>query len=75
MILTLYQSSLSWTDYIKKTLEILFDDNISKKKLSDEIKFEIINKIAELDHKVKLCKPTYIHYEAFIFIIFEILHG
>ncbi len=75
MILTLYQSSLSWNDYIKKTLEILFDNIITKNKISDLQKMEIIYKTADLDHKVKLCKPAYVHYEAFIFMIFEILHG
>ena len=38
-------------------------------------KIKIISKAAELDHKVQLSKATYIHYEAFIFIIYNILHG
>ena len=36
-------------------------------------KIEIINLTAELDNKVSLAKPTYIHYEAFIFMIMNIL--
>ncbi len=77
MILTIYQSSLSWNEYIKKTLEILINNptssNISP--ISDEIKFKLISRTAELDHKVQLTKASYIHYEAFIFMIFDILHG
>jgi len=75
MILTIYQSSLSWNDYIKKTLDLLFDNTITKSKISDSQKMEIIDKTSDLDHKVKLCKPVYVHYEAFIFMIFEVLHG
>jgi DNA polymerase III delta prime subunit len=76
MILTIYQSSLSWNEYIKKILELLDDPNINnKKKITTQQKIEIIRRTAELDHNVKLCKPNYIHYEAYIFMIFEVLHG
>jgi hypothetical protein len=71
MILTVYQSSLTWNEYINKVLEILYSSNV---KISDEKKIILISKIADLDHKVKLSKANYIHYEALIFIIFEILH-
>ncbi len=71
MILTLYQSAISWKDYMKKTHEILF----STESIKDSKKLEIINKSAELDNKVALTKTTYIHYEAFIFMIYNILFG
>jgi len=74
MILTIYQSSLLWNDYIKKVLDILFQ-NTNNITISNEKKIKIISKAAELDHKVQLSKATYIHYEAFIFIIYNILHG
>ena len=69
MILTLYQSSISWIEYIKKTLEIINNlENISYEK-----KIQIIHLTSDLDNKVALAKPTYIHYEAFIFMIMNIL--
>lgn len=69
MILTLYQSSISWIEYVKKTLEIINNmENISGDK-----KIQIITLSADLDNKVMLAKPTYIHYEAFIFMIMNIL--
>jgi hypothetical protein len=74
MILTIYQSSLFWNDYIKKVLDVLFQ-NTNSITISTETKIKIISKTAELDHKVQLSKPTYIHYEAFIFMIYNILHG
>ncbi len=79
MILTIYQSSLTWNEYIKKTLEILFNNsnttNQNTPLISDEIKIKLISKTAELDHKVQISKASYIHYEAFIFMIYDILHG
>lgn len=71
MILTIYQSSLTWNEYINKVLEILYSSNV---KISDEKKITLIRRTADLDHKVKLSKPNYIHYEAFIFMIFEIIN-
>jgi hypothetical protein len=69
MILTLYQSSISWIEYVKKTLEIINNmENINSNK-----KIEIIRLSSDLDNKVMLAKPTYIHYEAFIFMIMNIL--
>ena len=38
-------------------------------------KAKIIHSTAELDHKVSLAKPNYIHYEAFIFIIMNAIFG
>ena len=71
MILTIYQSSLTWNEYINKVLDILYSSNV---KINDMQKIMLIRRTAELDHKVKLSKPNYIHYEAFIFMIFEIIH-
>jgi DNA polymerase III delta prime subunit len=71
MILTIYQSSLTWNEYINKVLDVLYSSNV---KINDMQKILLIHRTAELDHKVKLSKPNYIHYEAFIFMIFEILH-
>jgi hypothetical protein len=71
MILTIYQSSLSWNEYLKKTMEIL---SINKT-ITEEQKIKIIQSTAELDHKVSLAKPNYIHYEAFIFMIMNVLYG
>lgn len=71
MILTIYQSSLSWNDYLKKSLEIIN----SNKNITDEQKIKIIQLTANLDHKVILSKPNYIHYEAFIFMIMNVLYG
>jgi hypothetical protein len=73
MILTLYQSAISWNDYIKKTHEVLF--TLSPKIISDNQKCEIIRRSADLDNKVALSKVTYIHYEAFIFMIYDALFG
>jgi hypothetical protein len=78
MILTLYQSSLTWNEFIDKTLDLLFNSiptNIKGFTITDQQKIKIIERTAELDHKVSLTKPTYIHYEAFIFTIYEILFG
>lgn len=69
MILSLYQSSISWIEYVKKTLDII--NNIET--INDEKKIKIIHLTSELDNKVVLAKPTYIHYEAFIFMIMNIL--
>ena len=71
MILTIYQSSLSWNEYLKKTLEILYTNKI----ITEEHKIKIIHSTAELDHKVSLSKPNYIHYEAFIFMIMNVIYG
>ena len=71
MILTIYQSSLSWNEYLKKTLEILY----TNKNITEEQKMKIIQSTAELDHKVSLAKPNYIHYEAFIFMIMNVIYG
>jgi len=71
MILTIYQSSLSWNEYLKKSLEIIN----SNKNITDEQKIKIIELTAKLDHKVILSKPNYIHYEAFIFMIMNVLYG
>jgi GTPase SAR1 family protein len=71
MILTIYQSSLTWNEYLKKTLEILY----TNKNITEEQKFKIIQLTSELDHKVSLSKPNYIHYEAFIFMIMNVLFG
>ncbi len=71
MILTIYQSSLSWNEYLKKSLEII---NTSKN-ITDQQKIKIIQLTANLDHKVILSKPNYIHYEAFIFMIMNVLYG
>jgi hypothetical protein len=71
MILTIYQSSLSWNEYLKKTLEILY----TNKTITEEQKIRIIHSTAELDHKVSLAKPSYIHYEAFIFMIMNVIYG
>lgn len=71
MILTIYQSSLSWNEYLKKSLEIIN----SNKNITDEQKIKIIKLTANLDHKVVLSKPNYIHYEAFIFMIMNVLYG
>jgi hypothetical protein len=76
MILTLYQSSLTWNEFINKTLDLLFNSmptNLKNFVITDQQKVKIIEKTADLDHKVSLTKATYIHYEAFIFMIYEIL--
>jgi hypothetical protein len=65
MILTLYQSSITWNEYIKKSLEII--NNIPN--INENQKIKIIQQTADLDNKVALAKPNYIHYEAFIFMI------
>jgi hypothetical protein len=71
MILTIYQSSLSWNEYLKKSLDIIN----SNKKITDQQKIKIIQLTANLDHKVALSKPNYIHYECFIFMIMNVLYG
>ena len=76
MILTLYQSSLTWNEFLDKTLDLLFNSittNVKGFTISDQQKVKILSRTADLDHKVSLTKPTYIHYEAFIFMIYEIL--
>ena len=76
MILTLYQSSLTWNEFLDKTLDLLFNSlptNIKGFTITDQQKVKIISRTAELDHKVALTKASYIHYEAFIFMIYEIL--
>jgi hypothetical protein len=69
MILVVYQSSISWTDYVKKCLEII---NMQKN-IDENKKIKILELSANLDHKVTLAKPSYIHYEAFIFMIMNII--
>jgi hypothetical protein len=71
MILTIYQSSLSWNEYLKKSLDIIN----SNKKITYQQKIKIIQLTANLDHKVALSKPNYIHYECFIFMIMNVLYG
>jgi hypothetical protein len=71
MILTLYQSEISWNDYIKKTHEVLF--TLPATIMKDNHKCEIIRRSAELDNKVALTKASYIHYEAFMFMIYDVL--
>ena len=73
MILTLYQSAISWRDYIKKTHDVLF--TLSPKIITDNQKCEIISRSVDLDNKVALTKASYIHYEAFIFMIYDVLFG
>jgi hypothetical protein len=71
MILTLFQSAITWNDYIKKTHEVLF--TLPSKIIKDTQKCEIIRRSAELDNKVALTKASYIHYEAFMFMIYDVL--
>ena len=73
MILTLYQSAITWKEYIKKTVNfiIINYNNLGlKPENKTNIITQIIHKTAELDQKVSQIKPNYSHYEAFIFMIY-----
>lgn len=67
MILTIYQSTLTWDQYIHKSLYL-----ISKTKLSDEGLMDLNKKMADLDLIVARTKPDYCHYETLVFIIMDI---
>ena len=69
MILVIYQSAISWTDYLKKCLNIIN----TQPNINESQKLKILMLAAELDHKVALSKSSYIHYEAFIFMIMNVI--
>ena len=73
MILTIYQSCLSWNEFLTKFLDLLYNSNLPID-ITEKQKIEISQRTANLDHKVKLSKINYIHYEAFIFMILDVLN-
>ena len=73
MILTIYQSCLSWNEFLTKFLDLLYNSNLPIT-ITEPQKIEITQRTANLDHKVKLSKINYIHYEAFIFMILDVLN-
>lgn len=72
MILTIYQSCLSWNEFLSKFLDLLYNSNLPIT-INEQQKIEISQRTADLDHKIKLSKPNYIHYEAFIFMILDVI--
>lgn len=72
MILTIYQSCLSWNEFLSKFLDLLYNSNLPIT-ITEQQKIEISQRTADLDHKIKLSKPNYIHYEAFIFMILDVI--
>jgi predicted AAA+ superfamily ATPase len=70
MIMIVYQSPVTWSEYTHH-----FIDLISLSKLSSEKKFEIVKMTSEVDHRSVQSKINYCHYEALIFQLMEILHG
>ena len=78
MILTIYQSCLSWNEFLSKFLDLLYNYNSntngnSQIIITEQQKIEISQRTADLDHKIKLSKSNYIHYEAFIFMILDVI--
>jgi hypothetical protein len=70
MMLVVYQYPVSWREYTHHFLDLI---GISK--LSSEKKVEIVEMIADVDHKVALSKVNYCHYEALVFQLMSILHS
>lgn len=75
MILTIYQSCLSWNEFLSKFLDLLYNNTNGNSQIiiTEQQKIEISQRTADLDHKIKLSKPNYIHYEAFIFMILDVI--
>jgi hypothetical protein len=75
MILTIYQSCLSWNEFLSKFLDLLYNNTNGNSQIiiTEEQKIEISQRTADLDHKIKLSKPNYIHYEAFVFMILDVI--
>ena len=76
MILTIYQSCLSWNEFLSKFLDLLYNYNSNIPNnitITEQQKIEISQRTADLDHKIKLSKPNYIHYEAFVFMILDVI--
>lgn len=75
MILTIYQSCLSWNEFLSKFLDLLYNNTNGNSQIiiTEQQKIEISQRTADLDHKIKLSKPNYIHYEAFVFMILDVI--